>query len=136
MSKGRYGHFGVGGRAGGMVGAHRLAWELTHGPIPPETPFVLHSCDNPPCVNHAHLFLGTQAENIADMDAKGRSNRPRLVGENHGMAKLTEAQVREIRARFADGVRRSTLARQFGVTWTTIQGILDGRLWAHLADLT
>lgn len=68
-----YGNVKVDGR---NIGAHRRAWELAHGPIP-EGMFVLHRCDNPPCVNPAHLFLGTHADNMADMKAKGRVRKPR-----------------------------------------------------------
>jgi len=56
--------------------AHRIAWILTNGPPPPDTPFVLHRCDNPPCCNPDHHFLGTQADNIRDMVAKGRARGP------------------------------------------------------------
>lgn len=133
MSRNRYGHISVGGRAGGMVGAHRVSWELHFGPIPDGLE-VLHSCDNPPCVRPAHLFLGTQATNIVDMDTKGRGHRVRLVGEQHGMAKLTRAQAMEIRRLHARGHQISAIAKQFGVTWTTIKGIVIGRLWASLQD--
>ena len=55
--------------------AHRIAWELVHGPVP-EKFCVLHKCDNPPCINVDHLFLGTQQDNLADMNAKGRRRNP------------------------------------------------------------
>src|SRR6185295_10809571 len=68
--------------------AHRIAWRLTNGAIP-DGLRVLHRCDNPPCCNPAHLFLGSDADNVADCIAKGRSRRAR---------RLTDVQVREIRA--------------------------------------
>jgi hypothetical protein len=54
--------------------AHRVAWVEAHGPIPPETPCVLHRCDNPPCCNIDHLFLGTQEDNMVDKVTKGRGS--------------------------------------------------------------
>lgn len=68
-----YGVLHVGGRAGRAFLAHRLTWEAHKGPIP-DGQFALHHCDNPPCVNPAHLFLGSQADNCADMKAKGRGD--------------------------------------------------------------
>jgi hypothetical protein len=68
-SSGGYGQIKYRGR---MVSVHRIAWIERHGPIPPETPWVLHRCDNPPCWRDEHLWLGTRADNIADMLAKGR----------------------------------------------------------------
>ena len=70
--------YGVLTRAGLRVKAHRLAWELTYGPTP-DGLLVLHHCDNPPCVRPAHLFLGTQADNVRDMDAKGRRRNQHQV---------------------------------------------------------
>lgn len=64
-------HGQIGLRAGVLLWTHRLSWELTNGPIPGGL-FVLHHCDNPPCVNPDHLWLGTQRDNVADMVAKGR----------------------------------------------------------------
>jgi hypothetical protein len=74
--------------------AHRVAWELANGPIP-EGMWVLHSCDNPPCCNPAHLRLGTPADNAADRDARGRRRPPR--GEANGRAKLSAEDVVDLR---------------------------------------
>lgn len=102
--------------------AHRLAWELTHGPIPPGL-FVCHHCDNPPCVNPAHLFLGTRTENGADAARKGRMSH----GEGHYKAKLTDAQVRAIQAAQAAGARAKDLESQYGVTHKTLWQIRHGQ---------
>ena len=128
-----YGHININGK---MVLAHRLAWQFTCGPIPANLR-VLHNCprgDNPACVNPAHLWLGTDADNIADMDAKGRGRRVRLLGEQHGRAKLTEASVLEIRRLWAcRSESQRALARRFGVCGTAVRAILTGRNWAWLA---
>jgi hypothetical protein len=106
--------------------AHRVAWELAHGPIP-DGLCVLHSCDNPPCVNPAHLRIGTDAENIVDMWSRERRTRsPRLRGEAHGRAKLTDAQVAAIRERFAAGESQSALGREYGVSQSQVHLIVRG----------
>ncbi len=86
---------------------------------------VLHGCDNPPCCNPAHLRLGTQAENIADCIRRNR----KAIGERTNTAKLTPAQIREIRA---SGALQSELARQFNVTQPLISMIKGGKLWTHV----
>jgi len=110
---------------------HRLAWTLTHGPIP-EGLFVCHTCDRRSCFNPAHLFLGTQSENVRDAVAKGRWHAipPRHSGSNHPQAVLTETLVREIRGRYVP--RRVTipmLAELYGVSASTIWYILHGDTW-------
>jgi len=107
--------------------AHRLAWELEHGPIP-DGMFVCHRCDNPPCCNPAHLFLGTQADNDADRTTKGRSSR----GSRHPDAKLNPETVREIRRRVASGEQQTALAREFGVSKTTLNQMIHGKTWRHV----
>lgn len=84
------------------VGAHRASWEEVNGPIPNGL-FVCHHCDNPPCINPAHLFLGTRKDNSDDRDAKGRNVNQR--GESHPMAKLTARDIRAIRERVRAGER-------------------------------
>lgn len=132
--------------------AHRVAWQLTRGPIPPGM-FVCHACDAgcPPgeiayrlCVNPGHLFLGTHNENMADMVAKGRSNagdrhgmrtQPHRAprGERQGRHKLTEAQVRTIFARAIAGKESLRhIAAEYGVAPTLISKIKLGQKWAHL----
>ena len=128
-----YGHFGLGGQC---TQAHRAAWILTNGAIP-DGLCVLHKCDNPPCVRPDHLFLGTNADNMADMVSKGRaaqrdnSNYPR--GENHPNAKLTDSAVLEIRARYAAGEMGTyRLASLYHVAQMTIHGIVTRKHWRHI----
>lgn len=102
--------------------AHRLAWRLTRGVDAGEL-CVLHRCDNPPCCNPRHLFLGTQATNMADMRRKARA-----VGHR----KLTAELVREIRQRCAAGEAKKALARAFGVSPTTVRDAVARRSWAEV----
>ena len=113
-----------------MEKAHRIAWTLTHGPIPKGL-WVLHSCDNPPCVNPAHLFLGDRSANMRDREEKGRARHPR--GMAHGRAKLTDDDVRTIRARYAaGGVTQEALAAEYGVQHPTIGQIVRYKHWRHV----
>lgn len=108
--------------------ASHIAYELFYGPVPNGL-HVLHKCDNPPCVAPSHLFVGTNADNIADKLAKGRQSR----GESHGFARLTEAKVREIRKRYATGgVFQHQLASEYGVSRGTVQYIVEGKTWRHV----
>lgn len=111
---------------------HRLVWMFTHGPIP-DGMCVCHSCDNRHCVNPAHLFLGTRAENNADAQSKGRaSNPPIRFGELHHSAKLSRQDVKRIRELYAKDPSRgsqSRLARVFGVTLQNIVRIVNRETW-------
>lgn len=106
--------------------AHRFAWTLKHGAIPDGVK-ILHRCDNPPCVRH--LFSGSQADNVRDMMSKGRKNP--LLGQDHGMAKLTENQVLEIRRRYKYG-SGAALAKEFGVKRLVVSRIVRRVSWKHL----
>ncbi len=138
-----YGAFQFDGR---LQKAHRVAWMLVRGAIP-DGLFVCHHCDNPPCVNPAHLFVGTQEDNHADMMAKRRwytahgephwtAIHPHLItrGTRNGNAKLTDADILEIREFSAAGdVSRASLAKRFGVTSNTISSIVRGVIWDHVS---
>lgn len=104
----------------------RFTWTLSYGPIP-DGLNVCHRCDTPLCCNPAHLFIGTQLDNVRDMTAKGR--RVDHVGEAHPRAILTEADVRIIRDRLANGISPSSLASRFGVAPSTIHTIKAGASW-------
>lgn len=109
--------------------AHRLAWILSHGPIPDHL-WVLHHCDVPACCNPAHLFTGTAQANSSDMVAKGRNHR----GAANHQAKLTADQVIEMRRRHAaGGVTLLRLAEEHDVSPTTIGDIIRRRSWGWLA---
>lgn len=110
---------------GRPLGAHRVSWEIENQTSVPEGLVVCHRCDNPPCCNPAHLFVGTTRDNAQDRDRKGRG----LHGEANYCAKLTWDSVRSIRRRVDAGERQCDLAREYGVTRTTINDIVKGRSW-------
>lgn len=116
---------------GSMIRAHRFAWEIVNGPIPPGL-HVCHHCDNPPCVRPDHLFLGTPKDNAADKVAKGRHRcGPPRVGQVT-TSKLTEDGVREARRRHAAGESYRVLAGYYGVSLDTIRDAVRGFSWKHV----
>lgn len=125
-----YGCFKLGGRNGRSVGAHRIAYEMSVGPIASGL-FVCHRCDVPGCCNPAHLWLGTPSDNIADKVSKGRSHR--LPGELHSMAKLTDLEVIRMRELRSDGWGVRRLASAFGIGKSQAWRIVRGASWRHLA---
>jgi hypothetical protein len=123
-----------------VIGAHRAAWMLTNGEIPAGL-HVLHKCDNPPCCNPAHLFLGTQADNNADCRSKRRSVHfvapncfPR--GENSHLAKITDQETREIIASVRAFIPRKMIAEVYGITVSAISKIITGKARKHLNPVT
>jgi hypothetical protein len=114
-------------RTGHGIAAHRMSWELHRGAIPAGL-CVLHHCDVRACVNPAHLFLGTHLDNSDDKVAKGRQAR----GDTSGKRKLTERKVSRIKARLLSGEGPAVLAREAGVTSSTISAIATGRTWRHV----
>ena|SRR3990167_1953531 len=110
--------------------AHRFALELLTAEEVPDGVFVCHRCDNPPCVNPAHLFLGDRKANARDMVAKGREAR----GDNgrHGIAKLTPVAVISIRESYASGQRLRALTRQYGVSARTLLSLVRGETWRRV----
>ena len=113
----------------GTKKAHRLSAWLAGDDV--EDKVVLHTCDNPSCVNPAHLVTGTHEQNEADKDAKGR----RPIGERHGAARLTEADARSIVERVAGGEARRSVAASLGVSTSLISAIMSGRAWRHVTKL-
>jgi hypothetical protein len=131
-TNGGYGVIRDTGRNGKIIRAHRLSWELHNGPIPAGIE-VCHRCDNPPCVNPAHLFLGTHQDNVTDTVNKGRASGGGPRGSLHHQAKLTEAQVLDIRAVYAAGAAsQRQLARKYNVDRGTIQHIVKRMVWTHI----
>jgi hypothetical protein len=118
----RYGH--------PSIKTHRFAYELANGPIPDGLK-VLHRCDNPPCCNPAHLFLGTLLDNRRDCLAKGREAR----GECHPHSRLRESDVRRMRQQCKDEHQTARqLAEKYGVSKSTVSKVLSRRSWKHIGD--
>ena len=120
------------GRNGNERLVHRISWIIANGKIP-DNLCVLHKCDNPPCVNPRHLFLGTVADNNRDMWGKKRGRIKRSDGENNNSAKLTYENVHEIRKLRKAGWKLKDLAKKFSVCVTTIHWITSGKHWKNVS---
>lgn len=139
--------YGVAWWEGRATGTHRIAWELANTQKIPKGLHVLHRCDNPPCCNPGHLFLGTQTDNNLDRHKKGRDEIPRVSGDRHGsvthpeciargerngQSKLTEQEVAHIRSIYDGGqVTQRALAARLGVRQPTINRLLRGHSWSN-----
>ena len=127
-----YGRFYV--RKNHSPHASRVAWELCFGPIPGKL-FVCHRCDNPPCVNPAHLFLGTRQDNILDCVRKGRHRQPYT---QHGLAHHTafgKSKVREIEKLLSSGLSQEKAARKLGISQGVVSRVSRGCHWTQLVKL-
>jgi hypothetical protein len=140
--RGRVGYRDGYGRFGDWL-VHRRVWFEVNGPIP-EGMLICHHCDNRPCCNPKHLFLGTQADNLADMVAKGRSasgdrsgarRHPERLwrGSQIPQSKVTEADVPDIRARAAAGESQRSIGLSHGLTQGAVWSIVQRRTWRHVA---
>jgi len=129
MNQYGYGQFAVGDRKHHRkIPAHRIAYFLGHG-VDPGLLFVCHKCDNPPCQNPAHYFLGNRRENAEDAISKGFW----VSGVKHHWAKLTEGDIIEIRALHATGQwRQREIAAKFGVCQANICLIVTRQKWRHV----
>lgn len=124
-----YGRISVGERDLGAIGAHRVSWSLFNKAEIPAGMVVMHSCDNPSCVNPHHLSIGTPKDNTQDMIAKGRKKVVAPLGEGNGKAKLTVEKVKLIKQ---SNLKTAELARQFGLSENCIRGVRIGRTWSHV----
>jgi len=118
-----YGNIGVNGK---NTAAHRLSWEMSNGAIPKGME-VLHVCDNPGCVRVSHLFLGTHADNMQDMQKKGRARG--LRGSAHYDTHLTESDIHKIRA---DSRFCKVIGAEYGIAEVTVSHIKTRRTWKHV----
>ncbi len=110
---------------------HRISWVLRYGPIPPGV-LVLHKCDNPPCLNYNHLFLGDDGVNARDRQAKGRTTGAVLPGELSPNAKLTAQSVYKAKQLRKEGYTYPEIAKGLGVATHTIWDALNGKSWRSL----
>jgi len=111
--------------------AHRVAWLLYRGKISLGK-CVLHKCDNPPCVNPKHLYVGTHQQNMKDMALRGRARGGRLLGEHNGFSKFIAAEVHLIRDWSANGKTNKWIADYFKVTPGAISHIVTRKNWTHI----
>ena len=121
-----YGRFRLDGRD---QLAHRVAYWLEHDEIP-EGAHILHVCDNPPCCNPSHLYIGDASRNMRD--AYDRGQKKPTIGELNGRAKLTPAKAKEIRG-LAHALTQDHLARMFRVSQSTVSRVINGKRWQEEA---
>ena len=128
-----FGYGLTGGLNGVTTTAHRVAWAIVYGTVP-EGMFVLHKCDNPPCVNPNHLYAGTQKDNARDAIERGRfTYAVSPCGIDHPGAKLTEADVIQIRRLAEQGCySQKSIGGWFGISATMVCYIKLRRKWAHI----
>ena len=125
--KGGYGQIKI---DGSCVQAHRFSWSIINGPVP--TGLVIrHACDNPSCVNPAHLLLGTHKDNVSDKYNRGR-NIPQ-DGSRNNYAVLNDDDVSLIKERLANGEKQKDIAMTYGVTQSQISNIATGKQWRHIS---
>lgn len=120
-----YGRMNVEGRP---TLVHRISYRIHRGSIP-DGMVICHKCDNPSCVNPDHLFVGSQADNIADMHNKGRTRKRGLKGESHANSKLTEDAVRSIRV---SAESATALSRKYNVSRAVIHDVRERKTWKHI----
>lgn len=125
-----YGLFRPGGTAPKRL-SHRLAYEAIHGRIP-KGAIILHSCDNPACVNPDHLRPGTHKDNVADMDKRGRRVTSPMRGEDNPYSKMTDEKVIGIRTDYINGLPLDAICRRYGCSDNAVGDYLNGRSWKHL----
>lgn len=124
-----YGQFKFGRQYAPNEKAHRTAWKIYRGDIP-HGMHVLHSCDVRCCVNPDHLRLGTHQDNMRDKMTRGRHRS--VTGIEHHSAKVSDAQVIEMRRKAAVGVGQRALAREYGLAKTTVKAIISRQTWRHV----
>jgi hypothetical protein len=127
-SRNGYGSIQSGGKGSATLSAHRLSYEMHKGQIP-NGYVVMHSCDNPSCVNPDHLSVGTFKENTADMIGKGRKRTTAPRGADNGKAKLNDSLVRYIRQ---SGKNTASIARELSLSANCIRSVRTGRTWSHV----
>lgn len=111
------------------IHASRMSWIIHNGQIP-EGLWVLHKCDNPPCTNPQHLFLGNSKDNTQDMIKKGRKYN--CKGSDVHFSKLNEEQVKQIRIRLSNGEKAVNLSKEFGINQAALSAIKHKRTWKHV----
>ncbi len=122
-----------GGRGAGNIRAHRLSYQIFYRVNLTREQLVCHRCDNPPCVNPDHLFVGSPLENVLDMISKNRHSKPPVrCGEEHPMAKLTKQDVIKIRQLYEGGLSSRKIAKLFFVDKGTILAIVNREIWRHV----
>ena len=124
--------YGVFSLNGSSVGAHRIAYTMTRGPIPKGME-ICHRCDVPKCVNPSHMFIGTHADNMRDKALKRRA--PRLTGKSNGQSKITPALARAIFIRYkAGGVTQDDVARMFRVKRSKVADVVNRRTHVDVTE--
>jgi hypothetical protein len=123
-----YGQISLGGANGKRIRATAAAWLLTYGYLPELA--MLHTCDNPSCIKPDHLFEGTQADNIKDMDAKGR--RAVRIGEEHKHSKFTNILVKQARTERESGETIQGLADKYNMSYGAMYKALNRQTWRHI----